>query len=223
MEVKKSSEADLGKKRFALFMIGLILTLGIVLSGFEYQEFEKKQTGDLTIENNDLQDEQILDIPPPPPPVAPPPPPPVVTEIEVVKNDEKVDNNVVFVEENPDDKVEIVEIKVKDEPIAETIFDVVEENAEFPGGLPKMYEFLANNMKYPPMAKEAGVQGKVYVQFIVFKDGSIGEVKVLRGIGSGCDEEAMRVVKAMPKWNPGKQRKVPVSSRFNLPIVFKLQ
>ena len=96
-------------------------------------------------------------------------------------------------------------------------------NPSYPGGDEARIKFLQENMKYPEEAKELGVQGKVFVTFVVEVDGSITDVKVLRGIGSGCDDEAVRVVKSMPKWIPGKQRGVPVRVQFNLPINFKLQ
>lgn len=107
-------------------------------------------------------------------------------------------------------------------PVVEKIFDVVEEQPEFPGGNSKMYEYLRNNIKYPPMASESGIQGTVYVQFVVSKNGSIEDIKVLRGIGGGCDEEAVRVVKVMPNWTPGKQRGKAVNVRFTLDIKFRL-
>ncbi|MEN8225218.1 MAG: energy transducer TonB, partial [Bacteroidota bacterium] len=87
----------------------------------------------------------------------------------------------------------------------------------------KLYAYLGNNIKYPVMAKESGIQGKVYVTFVVETDGSITDVKVLRGIGGGCDEEAIRVVSTMPKWKPGKQRGKPVRVQYNLPVRFTLQ
>lgn len=224
MEPKKSIEANIEKKKFALILIGLIGTLGFVLSSFEYTQFEIKSTSDLTVENNTLQEEIIFDIPPPPPPVAPPPPPPTVTEIEVVEDDQEIEENVVVMTETDvNQAITITEITVPDEPVVEEVFDVVEEQPEFPGGVQKLYEFIGKNIQYPPMARESGVQGKVYVQFVVGKDGKIREAKVLRGIGSGCDEEALRVVKMMPSWTPGKQRGKAVSVRYNLPIVFKLQ
>jgi protein TonB len=99
----------------------------------------------------------------------------------------------------------------------------VETNPAFPGGEGKMYEYLGRNMKYPPIARDNNIQGRVYVSFVVEKSGKITDVRVLRGIGGGCDEEAIRVVKSMPSWSPGKQRGKAVRVRFNLPIVFKLQ
>lgn len=224
MEVKKNPEANINKKRISLGMIGLLVALGFTLTAFEYTAFEKEVIVSLEqIENNDLQDEQVQDIPPPPPPPAPPPPPSIVTDIEIKEDDEKVEENqVTIVETDINEKIEIQEIKVEEAPVVEEIFDVVEEQAAFPGGMDALKKYLGDNLKYPPMAKESGVQGKVYVQFVVFKDGNVGDIKVLRGIGSGCDEEAVRVVKGMPKWTPGKQRGRSVSSRFTLPINFKL-
>jgi protein TonB len=103
------------------------------------------------------------------------------------------------------------------------VYSYVEQMPSFPGGEEKLFQYLNDNMKYPSMARETNIQGKVFVNFVVDEEGKISNVKVLRGIGAGCDEEAVRVVKAMPNWKPGKQngRAVPVS--YNLPIQFKLQ
>ncbi len=106
----------------------------------------------------------------------------------------------------------------------DAVFVVVEEQAEFPGGLDSMYAYIVKNLKYPEAAKEKGIEGKgrVFVNFIVERDGSITNVKCLRGIGGGCDEAAMEVVKNMPKWQPAKQRGKEVRCQFNLPIKFEL-
>ena len=103
------------------------------------------------------------------------------------------------------------------------VFQVVEVNPEFPGGMEALIKYLSENIKYPEQAKKDKTQGKVYISFVVEKDGSVADAKVLRGIGGGCDEEALRVVNAMPKWTPGKQRNTPVRVQFNLPVAFKLQ
>ena len=125
---------------------------------------------------------------------------------------------------NPeDDVIELVDIPDEDEePEVEQIFDVVEENPEFIGGMAKLYEYLGKNIKYPEMAKENSIQGRVYVQFVVWKDGTIRDVNVVRGVHPTLDKEAVRVVKSMPKWTPGKQRGKPVNARFTLPIKFKI-
>lgn len=104
----------------------------------------------------------------------------------------------------------------------EETFVMVEEMPEYPGGINKLMEYLSKNIEYPKAARESGIQGRVFVSFIVEKDGSISNVKVIRSIGGGCDEEAVRVVKAMPKWKPGKQRGKAVRVSYMLPVVFKL-
>jgi len=103
------------------------------------------------------------------------------------------------------------------------IFTIVEEMPTFPGGEAELFKYLAKNIKYPQMASDAGISGVVYVTFVVGRDGKITDVKVLRGIGGGCDEEAVRVVKSMPPWKPGKQRGKPVTVQYNLPIRFTLR
>ena len=107
--------------------------------------------------------------------------------------------------------------------VDDEVFVVVEEQAEFPGGLDSMYAYIHKNLKYPELAKEKGIEGRVFVNFIIEKDGSISNVKILRGIGGGCEEAAVEMVKNMPKWKPGKQRGKPVRFQFNLPIKFELE
>lgn len=103
------------------------------------------------------------------------------------------------------------------------LITIVEIAAEFPGGFQAMSEFISTNLNYPQEAKEAGIEGRVFVSFIVEKDGSLSSIQLLRGIGYGCDEEAMAVVKKMPKWKPAIQRGEPVRMRYQLPFVFKLE
>lgn len=109
------------------------------------------------------------------------------------------------------------EVKVDEE-----VFVVVEEQAEFPGGMDSMYAYIVKNLKYPEKAKAEGIEGRVFVSFIIEKDGSISNVKILRGIGGGCDEAVVEMIKNMPKWKPAKQRGKPVRCQFNLPIKFEL-
>ncbi len=105
---------------------------------------------------------------------------------------------------------------------APQIFDIVEEMPEFPGGQEAMFKFLAKSIVYPKEMVDAGVQGKVYVEFIVRQDGGITDPKVLRGVAGPLDQEAIRVVKTMPKWMPGRQNGKPVDVRYRLPIMFQL-
>jgi periplasmic protein TonB len=176
---------------------------------------------------------------PPPPPPPPPPPEAMVEKVKftapIVVEDSTIETGLVSMDDlNKKGNVEVpseeVEVEVKDEkpkvietPVQAEIFTVVEEQPGYPGGEEARIGFLQQNIKYPEEAKELGIQGKVFVTFVVEIDGSITDVRVLRGIGGGCDEEAIRVVKSMPKWVPGKQRGVPVRVQFNLPIKFTLQ
>ena len=123
----------------------------------------------------------------------------------------------------PDIPVVKIEIQQEEEVVEEEIFTVVEEEPSFPGGVDKMYEYLYANIKYPQVAKENNITGRVYLTFVVEKDGSIANPKILRDIGGGCGNEALRVIKSMPKWSPGKQRGKAVRVQFNLPVVFDLQ
>jgi len=129
----------------------------------------------------------------------------------------EIEDDIVV--EEPYDDEEIVDEEIVDEEI----FVIVESPPEFPGGDDARLNFLRNNVKYPQMAREAGIQGTVYVSFTVEKDGSITQVKIARGIGGGCDEEAVRIVRLMPKWKPGTQKGKKVRVSFNMPIKFTLQ
>jgi protein TonB len=103
------------------------------------------------------------------------------------------------------------------------VFQVVEQMPEFPGGMDKLMEYLSKNIKYPSIAQENNIQGRVIVEFVVNKDGSIVEPKVMRSVDTSLDNEAMRVIKSMPKWNPGKQRGKAVRVRYTVPVLFRLQ
>ena len=107
--------------------------------------------------------------------------------------------------------------------VDDAVFVVVEKSPEFPGGNDSLYAFIGRNIKYPEMAKKNKIEGRVFVTFVVEKDGQVSSAKILRDIGGGCGEEALRVVNSMPKWKPGTQRGNPVRVQFNLPIMFQLQ
>ncbi len=228
MEEKKSGEAKIESwdYRTLFILLGLVAVFGLTLGASENY---KKEQGLIELQgnpNDGLEDEEVMELaqaPPPPPP--PPPPPAPVDEIEIVEDEEEIEETVVVVEEvDVDEVVEIVDIPMDEgEPEVDEIFEIVEEEAEFPGGMEALMNFLRKNTKYPPMAQEAGIQGRVYVQFVVRKDGKIDDVQVIRKVNPALDKEAVRVVKSMPNWQPGKQRGKAVSSRFRLPVVFKLR
>ena len=102
------------------------------------------------------------------------------------------------------------------------IFTFVERMPQFPGGEAEMYKFLAENIKYPALARQKKTEGKVIARFVVFEDGSVGRAEVIKGVGDGCDEEALSVIMMMPKWTPGYQNGVAVRVYFTLPVVYKL-
>ena len=182
---------------------------------------------------------------PPPPPVEPPPPkvdqvkfpPPVVKpddqvveeEPPTVKELEKADPGEKTIKGDPNAEV-VINTPVGEGPINQEktedtneIFTNVEVLPTFPGGLEKFGAFLGKNLRYPPVARENGIQGRVYCTFVVEKDGSLTDIKVTRGIGGGCDEEAVRVLKSSPKWNPGVQNGRNVRVSYTVPIFFQLQ
>ena len=166
MELKKNPEADINKKRWSLLFLGVTTALAVTLTAFEYTALDKKEIAQAGADNTKLDEDVILDIPQPETPPPPPPPVPIVTEIKVVEDDKKINENQVTIVEQNNEPIKIVEIKA---PVVEVeeIYDVVEESAEFPGGMQKMYEFIGKNLVYPAMARESNVEGKVFVYFVV--------------------------------------------------------
>jgi protein TonB len=228
MELKKNPKADLEKRRGLYLEIGLVVILAAVLVAFEVKSYDSDEEEAFQREVIEEVEEQILqtDIQEPPPP-PPPETPEVTTLLEVVSDDQEIKNElVVNAEVNEDTKnIEIapVQIEEEEEETETQIFTVVENEPEFPGGMEALYKYLAQNIKYPQLARDNGITGKVYVTFVVERDGSIANPKVLRDIGGGCGAEAIRVVKSMPKWTPGKQRGKAVRVQFNLPVNFNLK
>lgn len=228
MELKKNPKADLEKRRGLYLEIGLVVALVAALVAFNVKSYDK-EVKDAVEREAVLEEEEIIiqtDIQEPPPP-PPPEVPEVTTVLEVVADDKEITNELVVNAEVTDDtkNIEITPVVIEEEEDeTETqIFTVVENDPEFPGGMEALYKYLAQNMKYPQLARDNGITGKVYVTFVVEKDGSIANPKVLRDIGGGCGQEAIRVVKSMPKWTPGKQRGKPVRVQFNLPVNFSLK
>jgi len=223
MEIKKNPDADLEKKRSLFMLAGYVVALSVVLVAFEWKTFERG-AGDLgQLVAQDLEEEIIpiteQEIKPPPPP---PPPPPPAPEIEVVDDDVEIEDEVEIQDVEADAKTEIVEQPVEEEPAEPDFFTIVEDMPSFPGGDAALLKFIAENVKYPPIAKENGITGVVYVSYIVDRDGSVKEVKVVRGADPFLDKEAVRVVKTLKGYKPGKQRGKPVPVQFTIPIRFVL-
>lgn len=222
MELKKSKDANLEKKRIPLIIIGILFSTALVLVAFEYKSYETK-VKDLGKLDIDLIEEEIIPVSQQQPPPPPPPPAPT-TVIDIVEDEKEIEEEMIVpdLEVTEDTQIETIE-EVKEEVHEEKVFTIVEDMPSFPGGDAALMKYLANNIKYPAIAKDAGIQGTVYVTFVVDEKGNVTDVKVLRSIGGGCDEEAIRVVENMPKWKPGKQRGKPVKVQYNLPIRFTLR
>jgi len=222
MELKKSREANLENKRAGFFFVGLVMISALVLMAFNFREFiPDDRVAD--VEHETETEDLLFDIPPeeepPPPPPEQAPPPPVIEDIEVVEDDEEVDEiDLGFI----DDELEEIPDEEEPEIVAEEILDIAEVEPEFPGGPAEMAKWIQKNVVYPELSREMGEQGTVYVQFVVNKNGSIEQTKILRGVSDALDKEAKRVVGDMPRWKPGEQAGKPVRVRYTIPIKFKL-
>jgi len=215
MQLKKNPKVSLENKKGMFFQIGLAITLLAILIAFEWKSYDKTNynLGDLNLD--DMEEEIIpitrQEVKPPPPP----PPPPEI--IEIVEDEVEIENEVE-IEETETDEEEMIEIEEDDEEF----FMVVENMPEFPGGDLGLMKFIQKNVRYPAIAKEYNITGKVYVSFIVDKKGNVTNVKIVRGVDKNLDAEAVRVVSSLPKYKPGKQRGKAVRVMFTIPINFTL-
>jgi len=223
MEAKKTESADLTKKTSFFFSIGLLITLALVFTAFEWKQYEDSLV-DLQGKSTNTF-EEMLEVPPT---EQPPPPAPIIQQPQIVEvpdeEEIKEDLNLKFdVEVTEETKVEeVVVVAVEEKENVDEIFSVVEESANPRGGYPAFYKFVGEKIKYPAQARRMGIEGKVFVEFVVNRDGTIVDVKAIKGIGAGCDEEAVRIVQSAPAWTPGKQRGKPVRQKMVIPITFKL-
>ena len=226
MQLKKSPKASLEDKKFTYVLMGLVLVLSICYVAFEWTE---KEVTKYEVSDTDFFFEEEIDIQQTTQETPPPPPPPAVQEVEVlnvVEDDVEVETIEINTEDDKDVEVVIappVEAPVEEEE-EEVIFMVVETMPEFPGGQQALFKYLGETVKYPVIAQENGIQGRVICQFVVNKDGSIVDVVVVRSSGEpSLDKEAIRVINSMPKWKPGKQRGKPVRVKYTVPVNFRLQ
>jgi protein TonB len=225
------------------YIIGGMIVFSLALLGVK-KFMDRPQTEEVV---EKIQNVQIDLTPPPPieevpPPPPPPPPPPMVEMVKftppVIKDDavedepQKLQEDVKDVNVSTKDQEgekDIVAPPTENTGPAETaapeIFTIVEEQAEFPGGIAELGKYIQKNLQYPAMAREAGISGKCFLKFVVNENGDISNVEVLKGVSgcSDCDKEAMRVVRSMPKWKAAKMTGRAVKCYFNLPISFKIQ
>jgi len=229
METKKSKRADLERNKGLFLEIGMVVSMAAVLVAFNVKSYDDTINEGLSRGDRwEIPDEPIIpnteELPPEPPAEIETP----MTDLEVIENDKTPANEALPVDFG--DAInkaapEILHVEVPTEEIVdeEVIQIAPEVDAEYPGGYEALMKFIAENIKYPKLAKESGISGKVYVTFVVEKDGSIGHVKIAREIGGGCGAEAVRVIKSMPKWTPGKQNGRPVRTSYTVPINFELR
>jgi protein TonB len=226
MDLKKSPKASLEDKKLFFLMIGFVMVLSLIYIGLEWTQSEVTVYD--TIDASLLAEEELdviqttQDVPPPPPP---PPAPEVVEVLNVVENDQ-VTASIEIDTEDDKNKIVVVSAPVSAPVIEEednVVFQVVETMPSFPGGDAELFKFLSNSVKYPVIAQENGIQGRVICQFVVNRDGTIVDIEVVRSVDPSLDKEAVRVIKSMPKWSPGKQRGKPVRVKYTLPVNFRLQ
>jgi periplasmic protein TonB len=225
MELKKTEEANLEKKRGIFLEVGFVVVLSLVLLAFEWTSSKSEGAGlgelsDLMAEEEIIPITRQEEVKPPPPP-----PPPKVTEVlNIVEDDVEIEDEVEIedTEADQDMEVEILDIVEEEEEEDAPVFFIVEDMPEFPGGDLALRKYIAENIRYPEIAKENGIQGRVFVQFVVNKKGIVEAIKVVRGVDQSLDKEAIRVIKSLPKWKPGQQRGKPVKVSFTVPINFQL-
>ncbi len=223
VEEKKNPKADLSRTTGLFLNVGLVVSLLLVILAFENKIYDDGSLVNLNAASEDFED--LMDVPQT---EQPPPPPPkkVQPEIIEVPDEEEIEDEIeIDLDVEMTEETVIEEVVFDDAPEEEDvdeIFTIVEDQPTPIGGISAFYQYVQKKMKYPAQARRMGIEGKVFVQFVVDKDGSITEVKAVKGIGAGCDEEAVRVIKGSPKWKPGKQRGRSVKVRMILPIPFKL-
>lgn len=229
MEVKKSPKADLEKGKTLGVLMGMIVGLAVLFVGFEWSDREVTivQSGGVAdiIAEEEVEITRPEDTPPPPPP---PPAPAIAEGLNVVEDDVKLDDVDIISSEDDASSAQVEAytppaVVEEEEESSQQIFTVVETMPEFPGGQMALLQYLSKSIKYPVIAQENGIQGRVSCSFVVNKDGSIVDAEVIRGVDPSLDKEALRVINSMPKWSPGKQRGKPVRVKYTVPVTFRLQ
>ena len=224
MEAKKTPSADINKKSSLFLAIGLLVSLGVTFAAFEWKKYDKGELMDLGMAVDDFED--LIEIPPTEQ-LPPPPPPKQQPQIIEIPDEEEIEEEIeINLDVEITEEQEVQDIIFEEEPeeeVGDQIFLVVEESAVFPGGQAAWGKYLNKNLEYPRQASRMGIEGAVYLSFVVDQAGKLSDVSVTRGIGGGCDAEAIRVLEASPRWTPGKQRGRAVKSRMAIRILFKLK
>lgn len=227
MEIKKSEHADLERGKGTSLLIGFVIALGVMFVALEWTQREVEDNSELYTARDVSLNEEMIPITLPEKKTVPPPPAAVTKAeiIEIVEDDADIEEDIMASTEDNVEWVDIDEydvVTVEPEPEEEEIFMVVEDQPEFPGGTAALLEYLRKNIKYPAICRENNIQGRVLIQFVVNRDGSIVDPEVVRSVDPHLDKEALRVISSMPKWKPGLQRGKPVRVKFTVPVNFKL-
>jgi protein TonB len=209
-----------------LSSFSLCLSLALIIGMFELPFKDNGSLVNLSSARSSF--ETLIEIPPteqkaPPPPKLQSPKIIEVSDDELL-NDVDIDLDIEITEDTKIAEVNFSDVGLAppEEEKADDIFTIVDEKPEPAGGYSSFYDYVSRNLHYPNKARLLGIEGRVFIQFVVEKDGSLTDIQVVKGVGGGCDEEAVRVISQAPKWNPGKQRGRPVRVRMILPVVFKL-
>ncbi len=230
MEVKKSPKANLENGIGLSILMGMVVGLAVLFVGFEWGS-KDIQVATASDEVADIIAEEEMEITRPentPPPPPPPPAPVIAEELNIVEDDVELEQQDFASSEDDASSAQTETfvapvVDEEEEESAQQIFTVVEKQPEFPGGTAELFKYLSKAIKYPVIAQENGIQGRVVCSFVVNRDGSIVDIQVARGVDPSLDKEAVRVISEMPKWKPGEQRGKPVRVRFILPVQFRLQ
>lgn len=232
MEVKKSPKADLEKGKGTSIMMGFVVGLALLFVAFEWNSGETKVvTADEGVKDIVAEEEIEVTKQETPPPAAPVNAPVVTEVLNVVEDNVNLKQQDILTSEDNLKQAQTQSYvapkpavhEEEEEESAQPIFTVVEQIPEFPGGQSALLQFIAKSIKYPVIAQENGIQGRVICAFTVNRDGSVVDPQVLRGVDPSLDKEALRVIGTMPKWTPGKQRGKPVRVKYTVPITFRLQ
>jgi len=220
MELKKYEDKRVERKMPLFYLVGLNIALFLTIVAFEW----KTEDGGIIDLYGTVHETDWIEVPivlPPEPIVVPPKPKTIVIKaVEVEPVD--IPEDIIIDIEPTDEPIPLFNFETLPPEKVDKIFDVVEENPSFPGGWEAFYKLVGSKLKYPAQARRMGIEGKVHLQFVVEKDGSIGDLFIAKGVGAGLDEESLRVMNLVPNFNPGKQRGRPVRVRMTIPIHFRL-
>ncbi len=230
MDIKKSKEANIETHRLTYLLIGFVVALSVLYTAFEWAD-RKVTVYEIEETLVDLGEEELIEQTFRE--ETPPPPEPEVQEVQqtiesiVVVEDDVQTEAVDFSSDDSQDQAQVITqapvVVEEEEEEIEEVFMVVEQKPEFPGGDAALMKYFSDNVRYPVVAAENGIQGRVVCQFTIWKDGSVSDIQVVRGVDKSLDREAIRLIENMPKWKPGKQRGKAVACKFTVPVRFKLQ